>query len=146
VFLVREDFVLHGQKGAAGVDQIDAGQAIFQGDFLGAQVLLDGQRVVGAAFHRRVVGDDHAFDAVNAADAGDHRRRRHIAAIHVVSGELADLKKRRAGIKQAADAFARQQLAAREVLWRAASGPPRAILSTFSCRSATTVRMASTLA
>ncbi len=39
VLLVRENLVLHGQEGAAGIDQIDAGQAVFQGDFLRPQVL-----------------------------------------------------------------------------------------------------------
>ena len=29
-------------------------------------------RVAGAALHRRVVGDDHALDALDHADAGDH--------------------------------------------------------------------------
>ena len=43
-------------------------------DLLRAQVLLDRHRVVGAALHRRVVGDDHAFLPVDAADAGDHAR------------------------------------------------------------------------
>ena len=108
VFLVRENLVLHRQEGAAGIDQIDAGQAVFEGDFLGAQVLLDGQRVIGAALHRRIVGDDHAFDAIDAADAGDHRGGGDVAAVHAVGSELADLKERCAGVEQAVDALARQ--------------------------------------
>jgi hypothetical protein len=36
----------------------------FPGRFLRAQMLFHGQRVVGAAFHRRIVGDDHALDAL----------------------------------------------------------------------------------
>ena len=120
MFLVREDLVLHRQEGAAGIDQVDAGQAVLQRDLLRAQVLLDGQRVVGAALHRRVVGDDHALDAIDPADAGDHRGGRHLegigAAVHAVGGELADFEEGRAGVEQAVDALARQQLAARQVL------------------------------
>jgi hypothetical protein len=116
MFLVRKDFVLHGQKCAARVDQIDAGQAVFQGDFLSAQVFLDGQWVVGAALHGRVVGDDHAFDAIDPAYAGDHGSGRHIPSVHAVGGELADLEEGRAGVEQAVDPFARQQLAAGQML------------------------------
>lgn len=50
VVTIREDFVLAGQVGTAGVDQVDARQAVLQGNFLGAQVLLDRQRVVASAF------------------------------------------------------------------------------------------------
>jgi hypothetical protein len=126
VLLVRKNFVLHGQEGAAGIDQIDAGQPVFHGDFLRPQMLFHGQRVIGAALHRRIVGDDHAFDAFDAADAGDHRGRRDIAAIHAIGGELADFQKGRAGVEQAIDPLARQQLAACQMLlarrFRAAEG------------------------
>ena len=47
-----------GQERAAGVDEVDARQAVLLGDLLRAQVLLDGQRVVRAALDGRVVGDD----------------------------------------------------------------------------------------
>ena len=77
VLAVGKDLVLQRQEGAAGVDQVDAGQAVLQGDLLGPQVLLDRQRVVGAALDRGVVGDDHHLPAVDLADAGDHARRRH---------------------------------------------------------------------
>ena len=72
VLAVGEDLVLARQEGAAGVDQVDARQAVLLRDLLRAQVLLHRHRVVGAALHRRVVGDDHAFAARDAADAGDH--------------------------------------------------------------------------
>ena len=65
VLAVREDLVLHRQEGAAGVDQVEARQPVLERDLLGAEVLLDGHRVVGAALDRRVVGDDHALDALD---------------------------------------------------------------------------------
>ena len=61
VVAVGEDVGLERQEGAAGVHQVDAGQAVLLGDLLRAQVLLDGHREVGAALDRRVVGDDHAL-------------------------------------------------------------------------------------
>ncbi len=116
VVAVREDVVLQRQERAAGVDEVDARQMVLLGDLLRAQVLLDRHRVVRAALHRRVVRDDHAFDAVDAADAGDDAGRRRVVVVHAVRGELPDFEERRAGVEQAVDAFARQQLAARLVL------------------------------
>ena len=44
VLAVREDLVLQRQEGAAGVDEVDAGQAVLERDLLRAQVLLDRHR------------------------------------------------------------------------------------------------------
>ena len=76
VIAIGEDLGLERQERAAGIDQVDAGQAVLQRDLLRADVLLDGQRIVGAAFDRRVVGDDQHFAARDAADAGDDARAR----------------------------------------------------------------------
>ena len=81
---------------------------------------LTGHRVVGAALHGRVVGDDHALHALHTADACDEARRGRVAIVHPEGGELADLEEGRAGIEQLRDAVARQELAARGV-----SGPRR---------------------
>ncbi len=113
---IGKHFVLAGQVGAAGIDQVDAGQAVLQRDFLRAQVLLHRHREVGAALDGGVVGDDHALAPGDAADAGDDGGRRHVPAIHAVGGELADLQEGRARIEQRAHALARKQLAARGVL------------------------------
>ena len=76
VLAIGEDLGLQRQERAAGVDEVDAGQAVLERDLLRAQVLLDGDRVVGAALDRRVVGDDQHLAARDAADAGDDARRR----------------------------------------------------------------------
>ena len=115
VLAVGKDLVLARQEGAAGIDQVDAGQAVLQRDLLRPQMLLDRHRVVGAALHRRIVGDDHAFLPRDPADAGDHPGGRGLAVVHAEGGELADLEEGRAGVEQAVDALARQQLAARRV-------------------------------
>ena len=56
VVAVGEHLVLHRQERAAGVDEVDARQPVLERDLLRAQVLLDRDRVVGAALDRRVVG------------------------------------------------------------------------------------------
>ena len=71
VVAVGEDLGLQREEGAARVDEVDARQVVLLGDLLGAQVLLHGQREVGAALHGRVVRDDHALAALDDADAGD---------------------------------------------------------------------------
>ena len=83
VIAVGEDLRLQRQERAAGVDQVDARQPVLEGDLLRAQVLLDGDRVVGAALHRRVVGDDQHFAARDAADAGDEPGARRLVVVHV---------------------------------------------------------------
>ena len=81
VVAVREDLGLERQERPARIDQVDARQPVLEGDLLGAQVLLDRHRVVGAALDRGVVGDDDAGGPLDATDAGDdpgaraHRRR-----------------------------------------------------------------------
>ena len=93
-------------------------------DLLGAQMLLHRDRVVGAALDGGVVGDDDAFAAADAADAGDHAGGGHVAVVHPVRRERRQLEERRAGVEQEVDALARQQLAARDVARAASSVPP----------------------
>ena len=88
------------------------GQPVLGRDLLRPQVLLDGQRVVRAALHGGVVGDDHAGPAGDPADAGDDAGRRRRVVVDAVGGERRQLEERRAGVDQPVDALARQQLAA----------------------------------
>ena len=71
-----EDLLLGRQVRAAGLDQRDRREPVLLGDLRGPEDLLDRPRVRGAALHRRVVGGDHALDALDHADAGDHATRR----------------------------------------------------------------------
>ena len=121
--LVREDAGPVGQVGPARIDKVDAGQVVRARHVLGAQVLLDRERVVGAALHRGVVGDDHAFLAADAPHAGDDAGRRHLALVHAVGGELVELEERRAGVEEGAHPVAGQELAARQVPLARALGP-----------------------
>ncbi len=105
---VGEHLVLVGQVGAARVDQVDARKAMLAGDLLGAQVFLHGQWEVGAALDRGVVGDDHALDAGDPADSGDHAGGGHLGAVDLMGGQRADLEKRRALVEQMVDAIAHE--------------------------------------
>src|SRR6186713_2873273 len=71
VFGVGKYFILARQMRAARVHEVHAGQAVFLGDALRAQMLLDADGVVRAALHRRIVAYHHAFTASNPTDAGD---------------------------------------------------------------------------
>ena len=109
---VGKHLVLRRQKRAAGIDEVEAGQAVVARDLLGAQMLLDGHREIGAALDRRVIGDDDAFAPGDAANAGDDPGRRHRAVIHLVGGKGGEFEKGGTRIEQHADALARQELAA----------------------------------
>ena len=86
---VGKDFGLMGQIGAAAVHQIEAGQAVLLGDFLGPQMLLHRQGKIGAAFHRGVIGDDHHLAAHHPADAGDQPGAGRFVVVKPVGRQLA---------------------------------------------------------
>lgn len=108
---VGEDFILQGQKCPARIDQVEAGQLVFGGNLLGAQVLFDRQWEVGAAFHGGVVGDDQHFAARDAPDAGDQACARGFAAVKIPGGQCRKFEEWRARVEQTFDAFADEQLA-----------------------------------
>ena len=109
---IGEDFVLQGQESAARVHQVEAGEAILQGHLLGAQVFFDGHREVGAPLNRGVVGDDQAFAARDAADAGDDARAAwRLVAVEAPGRQRREFQEGRARIEQPVDAGAHEQLA-----------------------------------
>lgn len=115
VLAVREDLVLHGQEGAAGVDEIDTGEAVVEGDLLRAQVLLHRHRVVRAALDGGVVGDDDALPPAHPADPGDDPGGRGLSVVQPVGGEGSELQEGRAGVEQGVHPVPGQQLPARGV-------------------------------
>ena len=108
MFLVRENLILVRKIGTTAVDEIDTGQVVFFGNLLGAQVFLDGHRIVGAAFDRRVVADDHALVALNPADARNDPGAGGCVVIHVVGRGRRQFKEGRARIQQTCHPVARQ--------------------------------------
>ena len=111
VITVGKDLILIGQVGPSAVDQIDAGQVVFLGNFLSAQVFFDGNRIVGATLYRRVVADDHHLMPGHPTDARDHTGARRGIVIHIVGGCRTNLKKWGAGIKQPGNPVAGQHFA-----------------------------------
>ena len=129
VVAVGEHVVLVRQVGAAGVHQVDAGQAVLLRDLLRAQVLLHRHRVVGAALHRGVVADDHAVDAADAADAGDDAGAGRVAVVHAVARPSAPAPGRACpGPAASARDRAASSLPRAMCLARAVSPPPSACL------------------
>ena len=125
---IGKDFVLAWQMGAAAIDEIDARQMVFLRDFLRAQMLLDGQRIIGAALDGCVIGDDDAFMAAYVSNARYQSRRRNGSRVNLICGELRKFQKRRTRINQRRDAIARQKFScARDV--------PRACLFSAALRN-----------
>ncbi len=88
---------------------------VLLGDLLQSQMLFHGDRVVGAALDRRIVGDNRHFLAFDRADAGHDPRRGRLVVIHAVRGQRRKLEERRVGIHQPLDSLSRQQLSSRSV-------------------------------
>ena len=82
VLAIWKHLILQGQKCATRIHQVDAGQAILQGHFLRAKMLLYGDREIGAPFDRRIVGDNQHFLTLDPADAGDQTCTRCRTLIH----------------------------------------------------------------
>jgi hypothetical protein len=101
VLLVREDVQLAGQVGSTRLDQVDTGQAVLPGDLLSTQVLLDSDRVVGASLDGRVVGNNHALDAVDATNTGNDSSCRDLVLVKLMSSKLTNLEERRSIVQQA---------------------------------------------
>lgn len=59
---------LQWQEGSSGVDQVNARQAVLDGDFLRSQLLLHCDWIGCAAFHRGIVGNENAPEAVYSAN------------------------------------------------------------------------------
>jgi hypothetical protein len=115
VVAVGKDLVLPGQEGAAGVHEIDARQPVVQGDLLGAQMLLDRHRVIGAALDRGVIGDHHHLTARHPADPGDHPGGRRLPVVHPVGGQRCQFEKGGARVEQPVHPVPGQQLSPRGV-------------------------------
>ncbi len=109
---VGKHLVLHRQKGAAGIHQIEAGEAQPFGDGLGPQVLFHRERVVGATLHGGIVHHQHAEPPRDEPDAGDDAGGGHRLVIDLPGGQRREFEKGGARVQQLIDALAGQQFAA----------------------------------
>ena len=112
VVAVGKHLGLEREERAAGVDEVDARQAVLLGDLLRAQVLLHRHREVRAALDRRVVGDDHALAPLDDADSGHDPRAGRLAVVHLPRGERRQLEERRVRVAEPVDPLAGCELAA----------------------------------
>ena len=103
------------QVRAAGIDEIDAGKPVFLRDLLRPKVLLHGHRIIGAAFDRRIVADDHDQPPRDPPDAGDDAGAADLLAIHAVRGKRREFEERCAGIEKLRHTLAGQELSARHM-------------------------------
>lgn len=90
VIAIRKDLVLVRQVCAAGIDKIDAREIVFRRDLLRTKMLLHRDRIVGAAFDRGIVADDHAVTAGDTADTRNQAGTRSLVAVHSVGRRRAD--------------------------------------------------------
>ena len=67
-----EDLLLRRQVGAAGLDEVDGRQPVLLAICAARNIFFTVHGLLAPPLHGRVVGDDHALDALDHADAGDH--------------------------------------------------------------------------
>ncbi len=112
---VREDIILHREKGTTRIDEIDARQEVVSCDLLRSQMLLHCHRVIGAALYSGIVGDDHAQATTHLTDTRDNSRRGSLAAVKILRRQGGDLEEGRAVVQERLDAITGKQLAPLEV-------------------------------
>ena len=105
---VGEDVFLQRKKNAGGVDEINCGDAIFDGDILRANYFFRGHGEEGAGFYGGVVGDEHERAAADAGQAGDCACAGRAAPffVHFPGGVDAKLEELGAGVDEFLYAFA----------------------------------------
>ena len=111
VITIREHPIPLMQIGATAIHQIDARQLMLLGNFLGTDMLLHRFRIIGAALHSGIVGDDDTELAVHHADSGDDAGAVHLAAVLLVCSQRGKFQERCARVHQQVDALAGQQFA-----------------------------------
>lgn len=77
---------------AARVDKVDTRQLATLSYLLCSKVLFHGERIIGAAFDRRIVGNHHALNSFDYADASHDTRAWDGLIVHLPSGELTNFK------------------------------------------------------
>ena len=110
---IGKNIFLQRKKYSGGIDEINCGNAILDGDILRANHFLRGHRKERAGFHRRIVGDNHECPAANFRQARDGARARGAAPllIHLERCVNSQFEKLPSGIDQLGDALARSQAA-----------------------------------
>jgi hypothetical protein len=111
VIAVGEYFRLQGQKCAPRVHEVDAGQTVFFGHLLRAQMFFDGEGIVGSPFDGGVIGNNEALATGHAPHAGDDACAGGVPAVEAPRGQRVEFQKRRAGVEQFVHSLPHKQLA-----------------------------------
>ena len=107
MLFVRKDLVLHRQVDSGAVHQVNNGQAVFHGNFLGSQVFFAGDGEPGPRFDGRVVGHHHAKSVLDSSQDHHHTAGRAAPFLFVLTptGQGSDLEARASGIQQGIHPF-----------------------------------------
>jgi hypothetical protein len=122
VFTIGKHIGLARQVSATRIDQIYTWQTILFGDLLRSQMLAHSYRIVRAAcqvaiktnarahtLNGGIISDNDALTSGNTADPRDYATGWHcLVLVQLMSGQLAELKKRSAGVKHGVDTLTRQ--------------------------------------
>src|SRR4051812_17987338 len=85
---------------------------VLLGDLLSAQVFFDRHGIIGAAFDRRVVGDDDTLLPFDQPNTSDNAGRRRIIVVHIPGRQRTEFQERCTGIAKELYAFSCQELIA----------------------------------
>ena len=109
MLLIGENLILHGQKYACRIHQVEYGEMILHSDLLCTQILLGRHRKPRSCFHGSVVCHNHAISAGNSPNPRNHPRRRtsSLLCIHVPGRPQTNLIKHSPVIQKKIDPFPR---------------------------------------
>ncbi len=105
---VWKNIFLERQEYSRGIDKINCGNSVFDGDVLRANHFLRGHGEKRAGFHGCIIGDNHEGAPANFGKSGDRPRARRAAPflVHFERRVDSQFKKLRTGIDQLCDALA----------------------------------------
>ena len=82
------------------------------GNFLGPEMLPDGDRVIGSTLDRGVIADHHHLAPVDTPHPGNQPAARNIGIVETQPGQRADFQEWRGRIKEGLHPLSGQKLAA----------------------------------
>src|SRR5438876_10926206 len=94
IVLVLKNLILHRKEHGRGIDEVKNGKRAFKGYALRANHFLGRLWKESARLYGGVVSNDHAWNALDIAYAGDYSGRRDLSPllVHFVSSPEADLE------------------------------------------------------
>ena len=108
MFLIRKNFILHGQKNAGTIYKVNNGQMVFHGNFLQPQVFFAGYGEPGTCLYRLIVGQYYTLPAADITYTTYRTTGRATAfgVVHVVSRKGTNFHKGFVLVQQVVQPFA----------------------------------------